>query len=412
MMRGIHTLAAGIVMLSVNVFATSGIAVYGKDGSGALQYYGPQDGQLWRSIIEDDEITSQEKIFDGPCTRPVISPDGKTVAFIKNSGGAKISTISIDGGDVTELADCSPNSQIDFPSNDWIYFNLGSFHDDDSKTLKRVSPDGTVENVVTFSWRVAQIQISNDLTKAAIRTGDCCGTFTGTIVAYDMPGDGSDANNVGGGSAWSCAAGLFCDGEHLMDGDEDPHESMQIRNWDGSGATSYNNRDACSWPPNSNGWQPSTWNHSIFHTGGSTNDPKWLQIAIGGDRDYAGSGILLINPFDHQCIAPTADLSGQFDHGDFWVGDLTKATRDRGPVPTIKAQSFRVERGSKGVSVDIYSIGPHKVEIITASGSLVRTFRGAGPATYCLPARSIASGAYLLKVTTPTEQRVARMAFR
>jgi hypothetical protein len=233
--------------------------------------------------------------------------------------------VGIDGGSATRLADGAENSMIDFPHDDWVYFTMGSYHDHDSRIVKRVAVNGSgVEPVGEFDWRIAQIQVSNDLSRAVMRTGDSDGDETGTILAYDLTSD--SYHDVGGGSAWSCGSGFFADGQHLMDGHQDPHEEMDIRAWDGSLVKTFHNSDAVSWPPNNGAAEPTSWNHSIFHTGASTNSPDWLCEAMGGSRDYASDEQVLINWRDQRCIVTTGDLSGPTDHGDFWVGDISSTS--------------------------------------------------------------------------------------
>jgi hypothetical protein len=307
------------MMAPALAYAVSGYAVSTMNGTGSLQYYGITEGEIWRHDIEDDVVTGHTKLVDGNASRPAINPSGTKVAFVRGDG--KICLVGIDGGAVTELADGVANSMIDFPHDNWVYFTMGSYHDHDSRILKRVATDGSgVEAVEEFGWRIAQIQIANDLSRAVMRVGDSDGSETGTIIAYDMT-DGS-YHDVGGGSTWSCGSGFFADGQHLMDGHQDPHEEMDIRSWDGSLVKTYHNSDAVSWPPNSGAAEPSSWNHSIFHTGASTNSADWLCEAMGGSRNYASDEQVLINWRDERCIVTTADLTGPTDHGDFRVGSI------------------------------------------------------------------------------------------
>lgn len=331
-------------------YAVSGYAVSTMNGTGSLQYYGITEGEIWRHDIEDDVVTGHTKLVDGNASRPAINPSGTKVAFVRGDG--KICLVGIDGGAVTELADGVANSMIDFPHDNWVYFTMGSYHDHDSRILKRVATDGSgVEAVEEFGWRIAQIQIANDLSRAVMRVGDSDGSETGTIIAYDMT-DGS-YHDVGGGSTWSCGSGFFADGQHLMDGHQDPHEEMDIRSWDGSLVKTYHNRDAVSWPPNAGAAEPSSWNHSIFHTGASTNSADWLCEAMGGSRNYASDEQVLINWRDERCIVTTADLAGPTDHGDFWVGSVA-ATKVARPGISPDGGSFE---GSVSVSIECATSG-------------------------------------------------------
>lgn len=366
------------LFLMIQAFAVSGIAVCTKDGSRALQYYGTMDGQLYRHNIVNDVVTGHTKLFDGPCSEPRINPAGTKIAFIK---GSKISVINIDGGPATELCDAHQNAQVDFPTNDWIYFVPGSFHEDGSKPLKRVNVNSkTVENVVTFSWRVSQLFVSSDQTsRAVMRVGDCCGTVTGTIIAYTLPGNGTAYQDRGGGSSWSCAAGLFSDGVNLMDGDQDPHESMVIRRWDnGSQVATYNNNDALNWPPNSGANRPSSMNHAIFHTGAATNHPDWACVAMGGSRDYAWDRQVLINWKDHRCIVASQGLTGKFDHGDFWVGTVTAVDHGLSPKPIGKESFERVAVSRRNGWIAIEAGMTCAVEVIDLQGRIANSVQTGG----------------------------------
>ncbi len=317
--RGGASAMALALLLPAASFAVSGYAVSTMNPAGSLQYYGIAKGEIWRHAIQNDAVIDHVKLVGGNASRPAINPSGTHVAFVRGDG--KICLVSIDGGAIIELADGNANSIIDFPHDDWVYFTMGSYHDHDSRILKRAATSGAgVQDVQEFGWRVAQIQISNDLSRAVMRTGDSDGSETGTIIAYDMAT--GNYRDVGGGSAWSCGSGFFADGQHLMDGHEDPHEEMDIRKWDGSLVKTFHNSDAASWPPNNGAAEPSSWNHSIFHTGGSTNSPDWLCLAMGGNRNYASDEQVLINWRDERCIVTTADLTGPTDHGDFWIGEI------------------------------------------------------------------------------------------
>ena len=310
-----------VCCLTGRVLAVNGISVTIRNGSGTLKYYGTVNGELWRHDISGNQVQGHRKLFDGPCSRPCINPGGTKVAFVKRTSGsdAKICVIPIDGGAPTEIAHCHENSQIDFPHNDWIYFTMGCHFDHDSRILKRVSPNGgSVEDVRTFPFRVSTIQLSNDLTRATIRTGDKDGTVTGKILCYDMAG-GTYENRAGG--SFSCAGGMFSDGRHFMDGNGD-HDGFDIRDFaTGNKAKSFMNSTAVQWPPCNGNHGVSSTHHGIFNSGAATNAPKWMCINLGGSRNDIKEGVFLINWVDEECINVCADLDGVFDNGDFWEGE-------------------------------------------------------------------------------------------
>jgi len=260
--------------------AVTGVAVYTKDGSRSVQYYGTVDGQLWRRDIVNDVPQAPVMLFSGPCTRPCINPSGTKVAFLK---GAKVAIVGVNGGEVTELADAVQDGMLDFPHDSWVYFTMGGFHQSDSRYLKRVSSSGgAAQDVHTFPCRISQIQISNNLSRAVIRPGDDeSGDWTGSVTAVDM--STWDMRVLSG--AWSCGAGFFSDGVYVMDGWGD-HDGYDIRRWDNGNtvALSFSHATAQDWPPNSGASLAGSLHHAIFHTGAATNDPAWMCLAIGGSR--------------------------------------------------------------------------------------------------------------------------------
>ncbi|MBD3391971.1 MAG: hypothetical protein GF418_07870 [Chitinivibrionales bacterium] len=403
------------VSLVGQAFAVSGISVVTHNGTGTLQYYGIQKGELVRNIIVNNEVTS-EVIFDGPCTRPAICPSGTHVAFLK---GSKVCVIPMVGGDVTELADATENSYLDFPTDDWVYFNMGSFHDDGSKSIKKVKADGSsgAEDVVYCNWRAAQFNISNDLQTVCYRTGDP----TGKIV-ITSPTDGSNYEDRSGGSQWSCASGLFADGQHLMDGWQDgvqglTHGGMDIRKCsDGSTAKSYANLTALDWAPNSGAWKPANGGHShaIFHSCGATNSDRWACTVVGNKdmegRDYINQGQMLVNWKDEECIVPTKDMTGTFDHGDFWDGNPDGVlARPRQTYDVRFVNSILQKQGMWMIDV---ASGEHQIDITTPTGRMMRAFRGTGMTTYRIDTAGWARGVYCIRVTTSKGAQTQTLALR
>jgi hypothetical protein len=364
-------------------FCVEGFAVSISNGQGYLQYYGRTEGELWRHTIVNDEVTEHKKLFDGPGTRPCISPDGKNIAFIKED---KVAIISMEGGEVTELASCYKNSWLDFPDNEWIYYiQEGSFHEPNSNTLKRVSINSKdVETVIQFKngsdgdgARVSQIQISNDLKRAVIRPGDNSESDPlGTILKYDLEANEGRFGSVLSG-AWSCAAGISSDGQYALDGWGD-HTGFDILNWDdGSNVTTFNNTDAYQWAPNSGASLPT--HHAIFHSGGATNDPHWICVVVGStpghdQRNDIHGHQILINWQDQKCINVTKgmDNANFFDHGDFWVGETESPAIRMGAVNGWDGKYSFFVNGS-----DIFSFMNNgeirRVEIVNLTGRFIRS---------------------------------------
>jgi len=343
-----HALAVLITMTSSSALAVSGIVVNTHDGVDELQYYGTIDGELWRHDINNDVVTSSTEIYAGPASRPAISPDGAHIAFIKATGAAtgKVVMINIDGTGEVELADCLRNSLVDFPHADWVYFTMGGYGETSSGLLKRIHITTRVVEEVQIkgrgasnvNTRIAQIQISNDLTRAVVRTGDDNPDGSdpyGEIVALDLNASDLSTSDVHLdqtiGTRYSCGSGFFADGVHAMDGNSG-HTGFDIRDYAGSVVKSFLNADAFNWAPSSGNGTLTDSEHAIFNTGGATNSDRWMCIVTGGERNFKWHDMLLINWKDESCIDVTNGLPGIWDHGDFWVGDPGTGPVDSRPL--------------------------------------------------------------------------------
>ncbi len=340
-------LVSTFALFASDALAVDGVVVNTRNGTDSLQYYGTIDGELWRHDIVGDVVIASSKIYDGPASRPAISPDGSRVAFIKATGVAtgKIAMINIDGTGEIELVDCLRNSLVDFPDNQWVYFTLGGYHESTSGDLKRVDVNTRVVDPVMqvkgrsgSNTRIAQIQISGDLTRAVIRSGDSESDPAGEIVALSLTDD--DRLDQTLGTQYSCAGGFFADGQYVMDGNG-AHDGFDIHLYsDASVVKTFQNTDAFNWPPNSGAGNPGDLNHAIFNTGGATNSDRWMNIVTGGTRDYKWDSMMLFNWKDERCIFVTRGMAGPWDHGDFWVGVPDTPTDTTPPfVITASTQS-------------------------------------------------------------------------
>ncbi len=331
-----------IMASSFEVQAVSGfvINIRNTNVDDSIALYGAIDGDLWRHDIVDD-VVSSSKIADGPASRPVISPDGLRAAFIRRTAGVagKVIIINVDGTGAIELADCLATSLIDFPHADWVYFTMGNCNDGTSGRLKRVNVNTHVNEEVMqikghngVNTRVSQFQISNDLTRAMVRTGDDDESDPAhAIVALSMVDDDRLDQVIGTPS--SCGPGLSADGLHVMDGWL-RHDGFDIRRYEDAGLVkTFSNAAAFLWPPSLGDGDPVDLKHSAFNSGGATNSDRWFGITTGsGGYQLNMKSMLLINWKDERCIFVTKGLGGNWDHGDFWVGTPGEVTDTTPPV--------------------------------------------------------------------------------
>jgi hypothetical protein len=413
---GICVLLCGASVLH----AVDGIVVGIVEGTQYNQYYGREKGELWTYTIEDDEVAGQRKVFDGPATRPRLSPDGEHIGFLKNN---LVCVMPVEGGTVTTLAAAHQHSVLDFPHKDWIYYvEEGAYHEPGSHTVKRVHvQDKTVEPVFSLDTddRIAQLAVSNDLTRACIRPGDNDGSqFKGAVTGYDI--QTGDYHEISG--SYSCATGIFSGGQNIMDG-WGHHNGFDIRNWEtGDEVKSFSNATAIGWPP-LDGQHNVADVHAIFHSGGATNDPHWMCIVTGNcegsesTRNDKNKYQLLINWYDERCILVNAALLQQgkkfFDSGDFWKKTTTrakpgaahKASRDREiswdlRVITVKRKIYitmtvpAVYSAADNISIDVYDMrGAH-------TGTVFRGVCTPGTHRISVAAAALSAGWYCVTVQT------------
>jgi Tol biopolymer transport system component/tRNA A-37 threonylcarbamoyl transferase component Bud32 len=89
-----------------------------------LVYVGPAErgGRLW--LREHDQLTSTPIAGTEGAGTPFFSPDGRHVGFLVN--GAKLRTVSLDGGPVLTLSDSVNSTGGDWGSDGYIYFEVDS----------------------------------------------------------------------------------------------------------------------------------------------------------------------------------------------------------------------------------------------------------------------------------------------
>jgi hypothetical protein len=310
--------AALLVFASANVLALDGISVTthwtGDNNMGSGGW-----GEIWRHDIQAGAVVSSTKLTDGPGRNQVISPDGTRVAFV-TLFTAKICVVSINGGPVTELADSHIECCLDWPSGDWIYYNMGGPTNAPSAILRRVNAvSKTVEDVVTWDHQVWRFGIASDLRRACARTTDD-GTSTepyDTIVAYDMLSDGSVFRTDRAVPRPSCGNGMDPEGVYFTSGDGS-HTIVDIRRWDNlSVVSSFTLAQSETWGgmPSGNFHNRNSW---------SVNSGEWLCLHVGwGDwQGTSGANQVLVNWATQERIVVSANLENSYTFdcaGDLWV---------------------------------------------------------------------------------------------
>lgn len=293
----------------------------------SVQWEGEYDGffggfgAVWRHEISGNLATNHTLLHPGPARMVVISADGSRVAFIKEGG--TIATMSIHGGEETDLIATHQYACLDWPSGDWIYYNLGGFGDIySSKYLRRVNAvTGADEAVTEFSCAIWRFHISRDLKRAVVRDVDCFGA----IVAYDLETNNGVLQASRATDEPSCGAGLDPEGAYFIDGFVD-HSGIDIRRWhDLTIVESLVHDTITAWggPQSGDQHDRNAW---------SANSQKWMCIHLGwgigwdpenGWHTPTGANQVLYNWVDQERIVVTSNTEGSHKYdsaGDFWVG--------------------------------------------------------------------------------------------
>jgi len=302
-------------------------------------------GEIWRHDVDSDAVVAHTKLADGPARHPVISPDGTRVAFITQDG--RLQVLSINGGTPTTIATPGGNfsqGTIDWPVNDWVYYNRGNREDTYSKDIYRIHPDGTGGMAVmslnaqdgtdATVWHFA---VAPGLNKIVVRMGEQ--GFTAqpwacvTAVDADMATANGEVNaqrsrSVGQseGDGWRCGEGMDPSGARVMMSPF-PHESIEIRKWsDLTKETHVYWSVADAWAPDSAVDTGHTHNLNRW----SRNSSDWVCICVGWTNAVTwypddGCNQMLVNWADQKRIVVTRNTQGggAYDScGDFWIGTL------------------------------------------------------------------------------------------
>ena len=349
-------LVGAFLAVALPVFAVDGIAIKTTNNN------------IVRLNIVSSQVSGSPVILATNASYGRMSPNGQKVAFLKygNATTSKLCVMSINGGTITELCDAPTEGGIDFPTNDYIYFNgdntekpcpvQGGARGGD---VYRISATGgTKELMVTLypeedTNRVARttgyIDVSSNESRICFHSPNthggitCNGTNTeppkpfGGYVVFDMAnkrssgkgilminnGVGCDACTNGTGKADnSCGGGMSWDGRYVLDG------------W--TSHTGYDIRDAGSM-----GTLVASVSCGNEHNPGgcaaSCNNAEWICRTIGDGWNTPLQQSLFNWRTGEQIV------TGLGNGGDFWVGS---ASTNPAMLLSPGTLTFTVEKGA------------------------------------------------------------------
>ncbi len=278
-------------------------------------------GSIWRHDIINSEVVCRRKLHDGPGRNAVLNHAGRQVAFVKQGTG-RITVMSIGGDQVCEVATAHEGATLDWPNDDTIYYNFGSWDTGGSRNLYKVDVNtGDSQLVVQWDDTIWRFGISNDERRAVARPTS--GPADGSIVTYDLPGDGT-FDPARATDAPSCGTTISPRGQYFVDGMH-WHQGLDIRDWNTLDLVqSFTHVDATAW-----GGPDSGTDHN--RNGWSVNSQDWICAHIGWDISpyksvppKGGNQVLYswkVGQEDRIVVTPNAIDSEAYDSsGDFWVG--------------------------------------------------------------------------------------------
>ncbi len=312
-------------------------------------------GQIMRHDIVNSEVVHRETLHAGPARNVVISPDGTQVAFIKDTG--MLSVMSIDGGEVDELVQTQSTAHLDWPQQDWIFYNLGGIEQPDiSRVLNAVNPaTGGIREIVTLNRGVWRFFIARDLRRAVVRVDDQDIEPSMTIIAYDMVDDEDTLRADRSPGRPSCGTGMDPDGAYFMAGVDSAHWGLKILDWESfAEVKAFSHFEALSWGGKDSGMSHNRNNWSV-------NSSRWISVHLGwGFRGVEGANQVLYNWVDEERIVVTENEEGsrEFDSaGDFFV--KLGLTEPLAPVIRFQPEDLAARRGEDvTLSVIVAGDGP------------------------------------------------------
>ena len=347
-------LALSLLTIASSVFAIDGIAIKSTYPiSSALANSEGNDilnNDIVRINIVNSQVSGSPVVLATNAGREHLSPDGQKVAFLKwvDDTKSKLCVMSINGGAATVLCDVQPWVAIDFPNNQYVYFNGGNPERECKDSVRgplggelsgeiwRIDINTKVkEKMVTLycegdTNRVARtaggdFDVSFNLSRICFRTSNPNGGINcsinvdpprpyGGYVIFDMKNKQDNGKGIlminnsvsceactnGNGKADnSCGGGMSYDGAYVFDG------------W--VGHTGYDVRDAGNMSNLIKNISCGN-QHKPGAAGGACNNADWICRTIGDGWD----GYLQQSLFNWRTGVEI--ITGRGDGGDFWVG--------------------------------------------------------------------------------------------
>ena len=346
--------ALSLLAIVPSIFAVDGIAIKSTyPNNDALSKSEGKDilnNDIVRLNIVSSQVSGSPVLLATNAGREHLSPDGQKVAFLKwvDDTKSKLCVMSINGGAATELCEVKPWVGIDFPNNEYIYFNgdnperrcgdprgsLGgeqggeiwriNINTKDKELMVTLYPEGNTSRVATNAG--GDIDVSYDMRRICFRPPNTLGGITcnapnsvdppkpfGGYVIFDMAnisgGKGIlySKNSVScdlctggeGKSDNSCGGGMSYDGKWVYDG-WTGHRAYDIR--DASNMSTIENTINCGNE------------HNPGAAGGACNNADWICRTLGDGWNTILEQSLFNWRTGEQII------TGKGDGGDFWVG--------------------------------------------------------------------------------------------
>ncbi|MDD5675664.1 MAG: hypothetical protein PHC61_15960, partial [Chitinivibrionales bacterium] len=337
---------SGLMILAValKLWAVDGIAVTVRNWTGYSQGIA-LDGDIYRIDIKNSDTVKSTKLVSGPASVPHISPDGKRVAFIKpvtaanGSVRSEVCVIGIDGGTITELSPCERRSCLDFPNNNWIYWQNGadvnlsseSGNADSCTYIFRVNANGGLARELVANLKSPDghmvgllgegISVDTGLTRCCVHPA--YGGANGGYTVYFFSWGTSEWRTAY--TLMGCGGGMSFDGHYLFQGLQS-HQDYNIVNINFPGGFADSALNGNSYTPRT-GSQVKFFAcgdpvHFYYNNGGATNDTAWICRGMQYPAQLGYSPAQRLSNW----VTGEQFYVGVGDAGDFWVGSASQNT--------------------------------------------------------------------------------------
>jgi len=332
-----------VVFLANAVYAVDGIAVSAHWTEGGDNNIYGNFGVIMRYDIENDEVVRAVQISAGPGRQPVISPDGKMVAYLHQNNDVRL--LTIDGQGEKSIATAHAQGCIQFPLNEWVYYDTEEPLSHETNIKRTHISTAQTEQVLLLNKGVWRWGVASDGKKFMMRFGE--GSNRGIAYWDDLSNPPTDrdqifANKLNGG----CGLAFGASGKYWAD--HGGHDALRVYDF-GKNTDPYidsklgdlqNWGEDTGYRTNRNNW--------------SRNSDDWICFAEGwGYRGTTNRNLVLYNWKEQYKINVTKNSEenpGNNDCGDFWVGSV--APPPQHPVLNIdkSSLSFSVSQGGPAAS--------------------------------------------------------------